>query len=78
MATITIGPGGDLIIDPNDPIFRTNNDDDDDAITGKWWFWAVVGGVTAGLVGGGYALLSASGEGSGPAGQIVLDVGRLP
>jgi len=76
--TMGVGANGDLIIDPNDPIFRTDDNKDDNAITGKWWFWAVVGGVTAGLVGGGYALLSASGEGSGPAGQIRVDVGRLP
>ncbi|MFO0747409.1 MAG: PEGA domain-containing protein [Myxococcota bacterium] len=68
----------DIIIDPNDPIFRSAGKKHEESVTGKWWFWAVVGGVTAGLVGGGYALLSGTNQGSGPSGNIVLQVNRLP
>jgi len=75
---VSVSGGGDLVIDPNDEIFRVKKGDDDDSITGEWWFWALVGGVTAGLVGGGYALLSGADEGSGPTGTMVLNVNRLP
>lgn len=73
-----ISASGDLVINPDDEIFRTKKNQDDDSITGKWWFWTVLGGVTAGLIGGGYALLSGSDTGQGPSGNVVLQVNRLP
>ncbi|MCC6623876.1 MAG: PEGA domain-containing protein [Deltaproteobacteria bacterium] len=69
---------GDLVINPDDEIFRTGKRKDDDSITSEWWFWAIVGGAAAGLVGGGYALLSGADEGSGPSGTVRLQVNRLP
>lgn len=69
---------GDIVIDPRDPIFRTRDTKKSDPVTSEWWFWALVGGVTAGLVVGGVALFSGSDEGSGPSGNLVIDVNRLP
>jgi len=75
---VTALGSGDLVINPDDEIFRVKKSKDDDSITSEWWFWAIVGGATAGLVGGGYALLSGSDQGSGPSGTISLQVNRLP
>lgn len=69
---------GDIIIDPNDPIFAKKEKKDDDSVTSEWWFWALVGGVTAGLVVGGVALFGAGDQGSGPSGNVILNVNRLP
>lgn len=70
--------GGDLIIPPDAAFFPGAKKKQEDSVTGKWWFWLIAGGVTAGLVGGGYALLSGADSGSGPTGNIVLNVNRLP
>lgn len=69
---------GDLIIPPDIDIFPKVKKKKETSVTSEWWFWAVVGGVTAGLVGGGYALLSGTDSGSGPAGNITLQINRLP
>jgi len=69
---------GDIIIDPNDPIFAEKKKQDEDPVTSEWWFWALVGGVTAGLVVGGVALFGSQAEGSGPAGNVILKVNNLP
>jgi len=69
---------GDIIIDPDDPIFAEKKKKDEDPVTSEWWFWALVGGVTAGLVVGGVALFGSQDAGSGPAGNVVLSVNRLP
>ncbi len=69
--------GDDLFIDPNDPIFADGGEKGGDSITSEWWFWAVVGGVTAGLVAGGVVLFSDSGEGSGPTGNVVVNLNAL-
>lgn len=69
---------GDIVIDPRDPIFRTRDTKKSDPVTSEWWFWALVGGVTAGLVVGGVALFSGEDQGSGPSGNLVVNVGRLP
>lgn len=69
---------GDLIIDPNDPIFSESKRREEEPVTSEWWFWAIVGGVTAGLVVGGIALFGSTDEGSGPAGNVLVDVNRLP
>lgn len=69
---------GDLVIDPRDPIFRTGEKKSESSVTSEWWFWTIVGGVTAGLVAGGVVLFGAADEGSGPAGNVVINVNRLP
>lgn len=69
---------GDIIIDPDDPIFAEKKKSDEGSVTEEWWFWALVGGVTAGLVVGGIALFGAEEEGTGPTGNVVLSVNRLP
>lgn len=69
---------GDIVIDPRDPIFRTREKKADDSVTSEWWFWALLGGVTAGLVVGGIALFSGDDQGSGPSGNLVINVNRLP
>lgn len=74
----TVFTEGDIIIDPNDPIFAKKEKKDDESVTGEWWFWAVVGGVTAGLVAGGIVLFGAEDGGSGPAGNVIVNVNRLP
>ncbi len=74
----TIFTEGDIIIDPNDPIFAEKKKKEEDPVTSEWWFWALVGGVTAGLVVGGIALFGSQDEGSGPAGNLVIDVNNLP
>jgi hypothetical protein len=68
---------GELVIDPDDPIFKADGGKNQDSITDEWWFWAIVGGVTAGLVAGGVVLFSGSGDGSGPTGRVVLNVNAL-
>ncbi len=74
----TVFNEGDVILDPDDPIFAEKKKADEDAVTSEWWFWVLVGGVTAGLVVGGIALFSGSDSGSGPSGNVVLNVNRLP
>jgi hypothetical protein len=69
---------GDIVLDPRDPIFRTRDTKTDDSVTSEWWFWTLIGGVTAGLVVGGIALFSGEDQGSGPAGNLVINVNRLP
>ena len=69
---------GDIILDPDDPIFAEKKKTEGDSVTSEWWFWALVGGVTAGLVVGGVALFGAQEEGTGPTGNVVLSVNRLP
>jgi len=69
---------GDIVLDPRDPIFRTRDTQTDDSVTGEWWFWTLIGGVTAGLVVGGIALFSGEDDGSGPSGNLVINVNRLP
>ena len=69
---------GDIVIDPRDPIFRTRDTKKSDSVTSEWWFWALVGGVTAGLVVGGVVLFSGEDAGTGPSGSLVIDVNRLP
>lgn len=74
----TVMGEGDIVLDPRDPIFRTRDTKKSDPVTSEWWFWALVGGVTAGLVVGGVALFSGEDAGSGPSGSLVIDVNRLP
>ncbi len=45
-----------------------------ESVTGKWWFWAIVGGATAGVTAMLVALLSTSESGSGPVGNVVIDL----
>jgi len=68
----------DLYIDPNDPIFQSERRVERESITDTWWFWAIAGGLTAGLVVGGILLFSADSTGSGPVGNVVIDLHRLP
>lgn len=70
---------GDVYIDPNDPIFRQDGAEaTGDPITEKWWFWTIAGGVTAALVVGVVLLFTGDDEGSGPTGNLVLDLNRVP
>lgn len=48
----------------------------EESVTGKWWFWAIVGGATAGVTAMLVALLSTSESGSGPVGNVVIDLHR--
>jgi hypothetical protein len=68
----------DIVIDPRDPIFSTGDKKSESSVTSEWWFWTLVGGLAAGLVAGGVVLFGASEEGSGPAGNVVINVNRLP
>lgn len=69
---------GDLFIDPNDPIFKADEKKKGDSITDKWWFWAIAGSVTAALVVGGVVLFSGDDEGSGPTGNLLINLHGLP
>jgi len=69
---------GDLFIDPNDPIFKQEEKRKSDPITEKWWFWAIAGGVTAALVVGGVVLFSGGNSGSGPSGNVLVNLHGLP
>lgn len=69
---------GDVYIDPDDPIFRQDEKAAGEPITEKWWFWTIAGGVTAALVVGVVLLVTGDDEGSGPTGNLVLDLNRLP
>jgi hypothetical protein len=68
---------GDLVIDPDDPIFKSDGGKSKDSVTDEWWFWVIVGGVTAGLVAGGVVLFSGAGDGSGPVGRVNVNVNAL-
>lgn len=68
---------GELVIDPDDPIFKGDGGKSKASVTDEWWFWAIVGGVTAGLVAGGVVLFSGAGEGSGPVGRVNVNVNAL-
>lgn len=68
----------DIFIDPNDPIFATSsNNKSESSVTDEWWFWALVGGVTAGLVVGGIVLFSGEDAGTGPTGNVVVNLNAL-
>jgi hypothetical protein len=69
--------GGDMVIDPNDPIFKGQKRAEAPAITDQWWFWLIAGSVTAGLVAGGVVLFSGADEGVGPTGRVVLNVNAV-
>lgn len=68
---------GDLFIDPNDPIFKQDEKKQAESITEKWWFWAIAGGVTAALVVGGVILFSGGDSGSGPTGNVLVNMHGL-
>jgi hypothetical protein len=72
-----LAAGGDMVIDPNDPIFKGQQRAEVEGITDQWWFWVLAGSVTAGLVAGGVALFSGAGEGVGPTGRVVLDINAV-
>jgi|GEM_PF-1231371 len=69
--------GGDLFIDPNDPIFKQEQKKETESITEKWWFWTIAGGVAAALVVGGVVLFSGSDSGSGPTGNVIVNMHGL-
>jgi hypothetical protein len=69
--------GGDVVIDPNDPIFKGQRAREADSITDTWWFWAIAGSVTAGLVAGGVVLFSGAGDAVGPTGRLVVNVNAV-
>lgn len=69
--------GGDIVIDPNDPIFKGGKSTEEDPVTSKWWFWTIIGGVTAGLVAGGVVLFSSTGGSTTPSGTIVIGTNRI-
>lgn len=70
--------GGEIYIDPNDPIFKEEQKKSGEAITDTWWFWTIAGSAAVALVVGGILLFSGGDEGSGPAGSVVLDLHRVP
>ncbi|MGM0577337.1 MAG: PEGA domain-containing protein [Myxococcota bacterium] len=67
----------DLYIDPDDPILKSPEEEEEESVTSKWWFWAIVGGVAAGAVAGGVVLFSGTDAGSGPTGDITVDLHGL-
>ncbi|MCB9789275.1 MAG: PEGA domain-containing protein [Deltaproteobacteria bacterium] len=67
----------DLYIDPDDPILKTKSDAGGDSITKKWWFWLIVGGAVAGVTAGAVVLFSGNDSGSGPVGDINVDLNGL-
>ncbi|MCA9518638.1 MAG: PEGA domain-containing protein [Myxococcales bacterium] len=69
--------GGEIYIDPNDPIFKEEKKKEGESITDKWWFWTIAGGAAVALVVGGVLLFSGGDEGSGPAGNVVLDLHKV-
>jgi hypothetical protein len=69
--------GGDVVIDPNDPIFKGQRARETESITDTWWFWVIAGSVTAGLVAGGVVLFSGAGDGVGPTGRVVVNVNAV-
>ncbi|PIE19444.1 MAG: hypothetical protein CSA66_02340 [Proteobacteria bacterium] len=69
--------GDSLYIDPNDPIFKEDKRHGSDPITEQWWFWAIAGTAAAALVVGGVYLFSSDDEGSGPAGNVLINLNRL-
>lgn len=72
------GEGEELYIDPDATILQEDSGDaDDEAVTRKWWFWTIIGGVGAGLVTGSVFLFSSAGGGSGPVGDVRIDLNQL-
>ncbi|TNF29017.1 MAG: PEGA domain-containing protein [Deltaproteobacteria bacterium] len=69
--------GGDLFIDPNDPIFKQDEKKKTKPITETWWFWTIAGGITTALVVGGIVLFSGSDSGSGPTGNVIVNMHGL-
>ncbi len=64
----------DLFIDPNDPILKGAEGSAAPSITSEWWFWAVVGGVAAGVTTGAILLFSGTDEGTGPTGDLTIQL----
>jgi len=73
----SIMAAGELVIDPNDPIFKSETGKKQSSVTDEWWFWAIVGGVTAGVVAGSVVLFSGSDGGGGPTGRVLVNVNAL-
>ncbi len=67
----------DLYIDPDDPILKSKKDSEGSSITKKWWFWVIVGGAVAGVTAGAVVLFSGNDSGSGPVGDINVNLNRL-
>lgn len=74
---VTVFEEGDVILDPNDPIFAEEVKEREPSITDEWWFWVVVGGALAGLTAGGVMLFNADATASLPSGKVVIDVHGL-
>lgn len=67
----------DLYINPDDPILKSKQDAGGSSITKKWWFWVIVGGAVAGVTAGAVVLFSGNDSGSGPVGDIHVNLNRL-
>lgn len=62
--------GGDVVIDPDSPLFQIDDKDKGDSITSKWWFWTIIGVGTAAVAGTVVGIVLATGEDSGPGGPV--------
>ncbi|GMV39662.1 MAG: hypothetical protein AMXMBFR64_13780 [Myxococcales bacterium] len=72
------GDEGELILDPNAPIFKKTGDGDEDAITNQWWFWTLIGVGVAGAATAIILPLTLGGDdssGAGPTGSLNLKFG---
>ncbi|MFT7622044.1 MAG: hypothetical protein ACI9WU_001209, partial [Myxococcota bacterium] len=62
--------GGDVVIDPNSPLFKVEEKDKGDSITSKWWFWTIVGVGTLAIAGTVIGVVIATSDDDGAGGAV--------
>lgn len=62
--------GGDIVIDPDSPLFDVEDKDKGDSITGTWWFWTIVGVGTLAVAGTVVGVVLATGDSGGGVGAV--------